>query len=206
MSELASESMSQRIREAPAERQRGRAMMRLFVAVTPPSRVVEELQTATAAMRSAHPQLRWALPDQWHLTLAFLGEVGDQARADLSARLGRVAARHAPMRLALHGAGRFGDRVLWTRVGGDVTALRGLAASVRAAALRAGIDVEDRPYRPHLTLARAREHGDLRPVVEAMADFAGSSWTAGELHLVRSHLGAGPARYEQVASWELTGS
>jgi 2'-5' RNA ligase len=184
-------------------------MMRLFVAVTPPPRVVDELHAATAATRSAHPRLRWALPDQWHLTLAFLGEVGDEARADLSARLGRTAARHPPMRLALHGAGRFGDRVLWTRIGGDVAALRALAASVRAAARRAGIDVEDRPYRPHLTLARAREEADLRPVVAALAGFAGSTWTAGELHLVRSHLGAGPgrtSRYEQVMTSPLTGS
>jgi 2'-5' RNA ligase len=184
-------------------------MMRLFAAVAPPPQVLDELRSATAAMRAAHPRLRWTRPDQWHLTLAFLGEVGDEARGDLSARLARTAARHPPMRLALHGAGRFGDRVLWTRVTGDVVALRGLAASVRAAAERAGIDVEDRPYRPHLTLARGRDGTDLRPVVDAMAGFAGHTWTASELHLVRSHLGAGPertSRYEQVASWPLTGS
>ncbi|GAA5139043.1 RNA 2',3'-cyclic phosphodiesterase [Pseudonocardia adelaidensis] len=184
-------------------------MMRLFVAVTPPPQALDELRSDTAAQRSARPELRWARPDQWHLTLAFLGDVGDAARADLSTRLGRTAARHPPMRLALHGAGRFGDRVLWTRVTGDVVALRGLAASVRAAARRAGVDVEDRPYRPHLTLARARDGADLRPVVEALAGFAGRTWTAGELHLVRSHLGAGPgrtARYEPLASWPLTGS
>jgi RNA 2',3'-cyclic 3'-phosphodiesterase len=177
--------------------------------VTPPPETVDELRSATAAARSAYPQLRWTRPDQWHLTLAFLGEVGDAARADLTARLGRTAARHQPMRLALHGAGRFGDRVLWTRVTGDVVALRGLAASVRAAARRAGVDVEERPYRAHLTLARGHDGTDLRPLVDALADFAGGEWTAGELHLVRSHLGAGPgrtSRYEPLESWPLTGS
>jgi 2'-5' RNA ligase len=184
-------------------------MMRLFVAVTPPAEALDELSAATAALRSAGPELRWTRPDQWHLTLAFLGEVGDGARADLAARLGRTASRHPPIRLALHGAGRFGDRVLWTRVTGDVVALRGLAASVRAAARRARVDVEDRPYRPHLTLARGRDGVDLRPLVEALAGFAGHPWTAGELSLVRSHLGAGPgrtSRYEPVASWTLSGS
>jgi 2'-5' RNA ligase len=183
--------------------------MRLFVAVTPPPEALDELRAATEAMRSAHPQLRWSLPTQWHLTLAFLGEVGDEARTDLSARLDRTAARHPPMRLALHGAGRFGDRVLWTRVAGDVVALRGLAASVRAAARRARVDVEDRPYRAHLTLARGRDGADLRPLVVALAGFAGRTWTAAELHLVRSHLAAGPgrtSRYEPLASWPLTGS
>jgi 2'-5' RNA ligase len=183
-------------------------MMRLFVAVTPPPEALDELRSATAEMRSARSELRWTRPDQWHLTLAFLGEVDDAARADLTVRLSRVAPRHPPPRLALTGAGRFGDRVLWTRVTGDVAALRRLAASVRAAALRARLPVEERPYRPHLTLARGRDGADLRPVVDALAGFAGRTWTARELHLVRSHLGAGPARtsrYELLTSWTLTG-
>jgi len=184
-------------------------MMRLFVAVSPPPDVLAELRSAMAVVRRAHPELRWSRPTQWHLTLAFLGEVDDGTCADLAARLGRVATRHPPMRLALHGAGRFGDRVLWTRVRGDLAPLRGLAASVRAAAGGAGIPVEERPYRPHLTLARGRDGADLRPAVDALAAFAGRTWTAGELHLVRSHLGAGPdrtSRYETVSAWPLTGS
>jgi RNA 2',3'-cyclic 3'-phosphodiesterase len=182
--------------------------MRLFVAVTPPQEVVDELWTATAGPRSARPDLRWTRPEHWHLTLAFLGEVNDRARLDLAARLARAAARHPPLQLALYGAGRFGDRVLWTRVTGDVQPLQRLAATVRAAARRARLTIEDRPYRPHLTLARAREHADLKPVVAALAGFAGRGWTADELHLVRSHLGAGPdrtPRHEVLESWPLTG-
>ena len=183
--------------------------MRLFVAVTPPPQAVDELCSATAGLRSTHSELRWTRPDQWHLTLAFLGEVDDDARTDLTIRLGRVAPRHPPVQLALSGAGRFGDRVLWTRVTGDVAALRRLAASVQAAARRARLAVEERPYRPHLTLARGRESADLRPAVDALAGFAGCTWTAAELHLLRSRLGAGPdrtSRYELLTSWALTGS
>jgi RNA 2',3'-cyclic 3'-phosphodiesterase len=184
-------------------------MMRLFVAATPPPEALAQLQSAVAGVHSAPPELRWTRPAQWHLTLAFLGEVDDEARRDLAVRLARTAVRHPPMRLALQGAGRFGDRVLWTRVTGDVAPLRRLAASVRAAARRAGVAVEERPYRPHLTLARARDGTDLRPVVDALAGFAGHTWTAGELHLMRSHLAAGPdrtSRYELLDSWPLAGS
>jgi 2'-5' RNA ligase len=182
--------------------------MRLFVAVTPPPDAVGQLRSATAEVRSAHPELRWSRPEQWHLTLAFLGSVDDRARVDVTERLGRAAARHAPLTLALHGAGRFGDRVLWTHVTGDVEPLRRLTASVRAAARRARLPVEDRPYRPHLTLARGREGVALRPAVDALAGFAGRTWTAAELHLVRSHPGAGPARtsqHEVIETWPLTG-
>jgi RNA 2',3'-cyclic 3'-phosphodiesterase len=180
--------------------------MRLFVAVTPPPDAVAQLWSAAAGVRAAQPGLRWTAPEQWHLTLAFLGEVDDGPRQDLTERLGRAAARHGPMTLALRGAGRFGDRVLWTRVDGDVERLRGLAASVRAAARRARVPVEDRPYRPHLTLARSRGAADLRPAVDALAGYAGTPWAASELHLVRSYLGAGPgggARHEVLVSWLL---
>jgi RNA 2',3'-cyclic 3'-phosphodiesterase len=182
--------------------------VRLFVALTPPAEVAQELRSATERLRAEHPALRWTLPEQWHLTLAFLGEVDDRARADLAGRLARAATRAAPLSLALGGAGRFGDRVLWTRVSGDTAALRRLACSVRAAAGRAGLRVEDRPYRPHLTLARSGGDVDLRGLVSALADFSGSSWTAERLHLVRSRLGAGPdrrSRYELLCSWPLGG-
>jgi 2'-5' RNA ligase len=182
--------------------------VRLFVALTPPPRVVEELLAATAQARGRFPELRWTPPEQWHLTLAFLGEVDDRAREDLVQRLGRAAGRHPPLRLSFGAAGRFGARVLWCRVLGDVEPLRRLAESVQAAARRAKLPVEDRPFRAHLTLARARGPADLRPPVAMLGDFSGSEWVASEMHLVRSHLGAGPgggARHEVLEAWRLTG-
>lgn len=183
--------------------------MRLFVAVTPPAAAVAELRAAVAGLRAGRDGLRWTRPEQWHLTLAFLGEVADPARAELVGRLERVARRHPPLTLSLGGAGRFGHRVLWTRVRGDTVPLRRLADAVRAAARRARIPVDDRPYRPHLTLARCRDGTDLRPAVAALADLDGPPWTADGLHLVRSELGAGPdgtARHAPLASWPLTGA
>lgn len=182
--------------------------MRAFVALIPPAAVLAELATALRPVQTSHPGLRWTPAGQWHLTLAFLGEIDGDALdegvlPDLTARLTRAAHRHPPQELALRGAGRFGDRVLWTRVRGD---LRALAASVGAAARRCHIAVEDRPYRAHLTLARARPGTDLRPAVDALRDFTGTTWTATTLHLVRSTLGAGPggtAAHEVIATWPL---
>jgi len=179
--------------------------MRAFVALIPPPAVLDELAAALAPVRADRPGLRWTPAGQWHLTLAFLGEIDEGVLPDLTERLGRAARRHPPMQLALGGAGRFGDRVLWTRVHAPDD-LRALAASVGAAARRCRIPVDDRPYRAHLTLARARPGTDLRPLVEALRMFTGTRWTADALHLVRSRLGAGPggtAAHDVLETWPL---
>ena len=186
--------------------------MRLFVALIPPAEVVEELRVSMAALRAELPEpapvLRWTHPEQWHLTLAFLGGVGEDSLDELTRRLGRAAARHQPLSLSFGGGGRFGNRVLWTRVQGHRNGLRRLADSARAAARRSGLPVEQRPYRPHLTLARADGAVDLRPLVERLATYAGQPWVATRLHLVCSRLGAGPdgsALHVPTASWPLDG-
>ncbi|MGH4024572.1 MAG: RNA 2',3'-cyclic phosphodiesterase [Pseudonocardiaceae bacterium] len=182
--------------------------MRLFVALSPPAEAVDDLRAGTAALREMAPQLRWTPPEQWHLTLAFLGEVEEPVLGALTNRLTRAAKRHPPLALSLGGGGRFGQRVLWTRVHGDRHGLRRLADSAQAAARRSGVPMEQRPYRPHLTLARAGNGADLRPLVERLSDFEGLGWVADRLHLVRSSLGAGPggyARHEPIAGWLLGG-
>jgi len=180
--------------------------LRLFVALDAPSVVVQDLASAVQAVSTDRPWLRWVPAERWHLTLAFLGQV-DAGRVDpLCVRLARAAARHQPLTLQLAGAGRFGSRVLWIGLRGAVADVGRLANSVAAGSRRVGIAVEDRPYRPHLTVARGRDpRTDLRPAVAALADYAGPTWTAAEVHLVRSHLGAA-VRYERLASFPLGSS
>ncbi len=182
--------------------------MRLFVALMPPGEVVEELRASTATLHELAPSLRWTRPEHWHVTLAFLGAVGDDVVAELARRLHRAAARYPPLSLSLGGGGRFGHQVLWTRVHGDREGLRRLAGSVQAAARRCRLPMEQRPYRPHLTLARASTAADLRPLVERLASWQGQQWVATRLYLVRSRLGAGvsgSALHEPIADWPLDG-
>jgi 2'-5' RNA ligase len=188
----------------------------LFVAVHPPPQVLAGLAAAVHPVRVTHPGLRWVEPERWHLTLAFLGEVPESRYtgaegADLRERLARAAARHPPFELGVGGAGRFGDRVLWARPVGDIDRLRRLAASVGAAARRARIPAEGKPFRAHLTLATARPPASVRAAaaeldagLRASSDAVVAPVTA--LHLVRSHLGTGPGRgprYETVAGFSL---
>jgi RNA 2',3'-cyclic 3'-phosphodiesterase len=184
--------------------------MRLFVAIEPPARVLDELAAAVVPLAAAAPDLRWTARGSWHLTLAFLGEVDERILPALSTRLERAAHRHPPQRLAIVGGGAFPAtsraRVLWAGIQGDQHALAALAASVAAGARRAGAPPPDegRKYSPHLTVARCREPADVSELSAALAGFASSAWTAQSVHLVRSYLGGGqPSRYEDVAAWPL---
>jgi len=185
--------------------------MRLFVAVELPDAALAELEQAVAPLRAAAPELRWTGTSAWHLTLAFLGEVAQHVLPELETRLERAAHRHPPQRLAIAGGGAFPSprkaQVLWAGFHADDEALASLAASVAAGARRAGAAPSDesRKYRPHLTLARCRAPADVSGLSGALATFTGTAWTAESIHLIRSHLSAGPPRYEDVASFPLEG-
>jgi len=177
--------------------------VRLFVALAPPAEVVTDLDARVEPLRDH--VLRWTAPDAWHLTLAFYGEVGEERLADLEVRLERAARRCPPLELGLAGAGRFDGRALWVGCVGDVATLRNLSRSAVAAGRRAGAPADEvRRFRPHVTLARSARPVDLRGYVEALAPYASPTWTAREITLVRSQLGAGEGgrpRYATVSAY-----
>jgi 2'-5' RNA ligase len=178
---------------------------RLFVASVPPPEVVESLTGAVAPLRATAPSLRWAPPSQWHVTLAFLGPVDEETRPELNRRLGRVAARHTRVELGVSGGGRFGQRVLFAKIAGD---LNPLAAGIRRAAQRAGVTgIDDRPLHAHLTLARVpeRERVDLRDLVAALREATADCppWTADDIVLFAS-TGGPHVTYHPLATWPLT--
>lgn len=178
---------------------------RLFVAVGVPPAVRGRVDAAIAGLRGAHPQLRWVPVENWHLTLAFLGSVDDDLAGEVDAAVGEAVGGVEPFELSLDGRlGAFGGRVLWAGLDAPPQA-EGLASRVRAAVTARGLPVDERPFRPHLTVARAgrgeripaRLRGPLR-------DLAGR-WTVEEVAVMRSHLGRGGARYERRSVAALRG-
>ena len=167
--------------------------------------LAETLHALTRTGPAASGAIRWAPAQRWHLTLAFLGEVDEDRVPRLADRLERAARRGTPVELQLRGGGHFGRTVLWVAVVGNVQPLARLAAASMAAARRAGIPIEDqRTFRPHLTVARGRPGADLRPWATQLADYAGPTWTATRVALVRSRLGPSPT-HEDLHVWDLGG-
>ena len=184
--------------------------MRMFVALRPPPDAVEDLDAFLEPRRGSAEAatLRWAVPEQFHLTLAFLAEVPDRKLDDLLERLGRAATRRTRFDTRVAGGGAFPNparaRVLWTGLELDkagATELDRLATGARAAAGRAGIVVDGQRFRPHVTLARLGRPTELSRWVQLLDGYAGPTWTADHVALVASHLGEGPRnrpRYETV--------
>ena len=184
---------------------------RLFVALLVPEHVRVLGQAAAAPAREVAPELTWTRPEGWHLTLAFLGPVAvDRVPAVEETVGGAVAAAGVgPIGCRLGVPGRFGGRALWLGVEDDPAgAIAALGEAVQAALEAApGLPVQRQPVRPHLTLARASRRGArITEAVTAAVAPVTASWEADEVALVRSHLGGGPARYAEVASWPLTGA
>ncbi|MFD5146088.1 RNA 2',3'-cyclic phosphodiesterase [Streptomyces sp. NPDC058401] len=189
--------------------QPGPATVRVFIALAPPDDAKDELARELGPAYAAYPDMRWNRIEDWHITLAFLGELPVGAVPLLRPPLAELAAARGPVRLALRGGGHFGERVLWSGIDGDLDGLHRLAADARAVVKECGIPFEDRPLRPHLTLARARRN-DVSSAVEAAAGlsgFTGQRWRSERLHLVGSNIGRGPGpiHYRDIEAWDLGG-
>jgi len=145
--------------------------VRLFVAVeigetlaTRAAELSRELQRR-AADAAPHARATWVPPDRLHLTLRFIGEI-DDTRAAAVGEVLELPLNVAPFDLTLAGAGAFpksgSPRVLWVGVASGREELVAAEREISTRLARLGIPEEERPYSPHLTLARVREPAGLR--------------------------------------------
>ena len=188
------------------------------MAAYPPAEACDDLErqlaglhVALAASRGVNTRL--ARRDTWHVTLAFLGEVAEDRGPGAAMAIERAvsawrAAAPGPPQLRLAGGGRFGRgrfTLLWVGVDGDREALAGLSWQVRRELKRDRLPYDDRPFKPHLTIARPGdrlEKAEVEADRAALASYRGPDWPVRSVELVRSHLGPKPW-YEQLATSEL---
>ncbi|MFJ1707068.1 RNA 2',3'-cyclic phosphodiesterase [Kitasatospora sp. NPDC088346] len=181
--------------------------LRVFVALAPPDDAKDELARVLRPACAGYPRLRWNRIEDWHITLAFLGELPATAVPSLRSVLAGLAASHPAPQLGLRGGGHFDERLLWSGIDGDLEGLHRLAADVRETVRSCGIEFRDRPLRPHLTLARSRRDDptSVPRAVAALTGFVGRPWRAERLHLVGSNIGRGPGpiHYRDIEAWRL---
>jgi 2'-5' RNA ligase len=180
----------------------------LFVALDVPAPIRHTLADAIAPLRARHDTLRWIPPGSWHLTLAFLGPTPVARRLRARIALQAVAANAPPLPLLLDGRlGRFGDRVLWVDIAAPGDGLVALADDVRGALASAGAATDDRPFRAHLTVARARRDHKVPSVSTPLAlPPRPVRWTVRRIALMASQQAPTGSRYRAVATWPLRGT
>lgn len=191
--------------------------MRLFAAITPPEEVLEELQGWWAEACLALDAGEWRdMPvNNWHVTLAFYGDVDGDEAEDLADGLAELAGNTEPLWLRLDDFGVFPRmskaRVFWAGVSdaGENPALKSLARCCRQVG-RATVrkrSAKENPFKGHITLARSREF-PVQFMPEALQDIPPLpplEWQADALRLYRSRLSSEGARYTILEEFFLRG-
>ncbi len=177
--------------------------MRLFIAVD----ISEEVGAAVAALatrlRQANADVGWVKPENFHLTLKFLGETPDGQLGDIKAALDLTATARGAFEMEMRGMGCFPDRgaprVVWVGVGAGRDALTALAHDVESAMEGLGFARERREFAAHLTIGRVRSPRGaerLRHLLEAEADTGFGRCGVDALRLYKSTLSPGGSIYE----------
>lgn len=171
--------------------------LRLFIALPVPAEIKERLSAQIQQLQQTTLFRRWTHPEDYHITLKFLGDTNPKDVEKIVEQLSRTLRHSAPLSLSLQGFGVFGPpakpSVLWAKIGGDKQPLADIYESVEEAMLKQGWPRESRAYHPHVTIAR--QYNGPSPFAHPEWPFASHdsfTWTVDQLVLYRSHLNHKP--------------
>ena len=195
--------------------------MRIFIALDIDQAIRQRIARFVEGVHGFAPDARWVHPESLHVTLKFIGEQPEPAVEQIKQGLDIISA--ATSEIQFRGYGFFptpnSARVFWIgmETGPELSAL---AAAIDAATATVGIPKEDRPYSPHLTLARGsggsgspRNHKQDRPnrVFQQLQDKLATlptpefgTMTPREFFLYQSHLSPKGSTYTKLAGFALT--
>jgi 2'-5' RNA ligase len=177
-----------------------KARVRTFIAISVPAGVSSAF---VQLQRSLEKQtgvglVHWTSPDQFHLTLSFLGHIAPAAAAQAGQALTRLCAAVRPFELGATGVGCFPNlrrpKIIWAGLTGQIEELSHLQKSVEGATHHLSEKPSDRQFHPHLTLGRVRPSSNrsqtrrLAASVASLSSFSVENWTVRELRLMRSDL------------------
>jgi 2'-5' RNA ligase len=184
--------------------------MRLFYAVQLSESIRGIAARRIESFPVPHPPWRWIPPENYHLTLKFLGEVDDELLPSLFEAAARAASAAKPFTIAFGVFGAFPSlsrpRVLFYRVEDGADMLSALALNLESYLEGCGFEPERRPFRAHLTLARIKRPipPDIRERLREVPPLPSEAYQeVGEFVLMKSILSRQGARYEVVETWAL---
>jgi 2'-5' RNA ligase len=183
--------------------------VRLFVALDLSNSVRDAIAQFSEKLRVEFPSARWTRIEGIHVTLKFIGEVSNERAAGIDDALSEVDS-DAPIEMKIRGAGFFPDerrpRVFW--IGIDATPnLAEITAQIETSLEALGVARESREFKPHLTVARISESRGIEKLHDALSRCGSVDFGAvrtNEMHLYRSELGRGGAKYSRLKTFAFT--
>jgi len=187
--------------------------IRSFLAFELPSKIRETLSAVSGDARTLPLNARWVPIVNIHLTVVFVGSVQEDQIGSIGEVARNVCYGHAPFRIKLKGAGVFGSRrnprVLWVGLEGDMDRMSIFRDDLQKSLAPFGIEEENRPFRPHLTLGRFRKGAKADPSLDDLLlkyqDLNGPECLVSELVLFKSDLRSSGAVYTSLGQWLLSG-
>ncbi len=184
--------------------------MRLFVALDLPEPVRHAITELIAKLQPKSRTARWIRPENLHITLKFIGHVGNEKLSPIQTALSSIRAAQ-PVELHFRGLGFFPNehrpRAFWCGIAASPI-LAELAATIDRAMVPLGVEAETRPFAPHLTVARFKSDEGIREVVHAANDMKSTDFGAAfetNFHLYESLLKSTGAQYNRLASFPFVG-
>ncbi|MBI4370234.1 MAG: RNA 2',3'-cyclic phosphodiesterase [Elusimicrobia bacterium] len=188
--------------------------MRLFFAVEIPQELKKKISLWVEEIQQGCPQanLSWVAPQNYHLTLAFLGE-SPQSQLETLQGASQAAAGIAAIDASLEGLGIFPallrPRVLWIGLPQGAGDIRTISANLALFLKNTGVSFDKKPFSPHLTVGRFRGHPNpktislLRGYLERPDPVLGH-WAIESFSLMESRLrGGAPPVYNTLARFPL---
>jgi len=188
--------------------------MRLFIAVAVSPGVRQEIGRAQSRLQRGMPPgaVRWTPPDQFHITLKFLGDVPAEHLAALQQSLAAICAAFHLLRLSAHGLGFFPNasrpRIIWAGASDSQSRMPELHRHIDEALCWLAPPERPEKFAGHITLGRFKpgSHAAIPKLLELIADVRDrhfGEWPAGEVQLVRSELTSIRAEHSVIARFPL---
>lgn len=138
--------------------------IRAFVAVLISDDLKRKIGIVQEDFKITAPKVKWVTPDNFHVTMKFLGDIETDQIEQISAKLADAAMSVEPFELELAGVGAFPNnkrpRTVWAGISSGAERLEILARNIDEQLEELGFPKEDRPFRAHVTIGRVREERD----------------------------------------------
>lgn len=146
--------------------------VRAFVAVEISDEVRQNFAALQFDLKNTRARVKWVRPGDIHLTLAFLGDIFGSMVSGVSDAMDTIAETVTPFSYEVSGIGFFGrrrsPRVIWVGAKGNLSPLMDIQARLTASLRELKLPTDDKPFVPHLTLARIRSPQNVNELVEAL--------------------------------------